>query len=169
MLRYYKDIIDRCGEPKWYDGNGVPRYIDFDPDQCGVYDRYVAYLEIACQSCDERFFVAVEVDSMEAVATHFRLPIKPTESKIEKVERKLDGHPTLSPWEQIGSFHFGDPPRHGNFDKEVEERCAAGDTMNSVPKRIIEFWRLVSEPLSEYGWKRMPEYEFEIIYEKEEE
>ena len=47
------------------------------------------------------------------------------------------------------SIHYGDPPN--------AQCCSAGATMNSVPKRIIEFWYR-----PEAVWQRVPEYEREI-------
>jgi hypothetical protein len=155
MLRAYEDITSRLDKCLWHDGNGVPRYDEFHPDMCGVYDRYVAFMEIGCQSCDELFLVASEISMNEAISKNFSLPIKPLdgeEKRIDEVTRKLDGTSPDSPWEQIGSFHYGDPPRHG-----TEELCVAGDTMNSVPLRIIEFWKKEN-----FEWVRDPNYEFEL-------
>jgi hypothetical protein len=153
LLRAYDDIISRLGPCKWFDGQGVPRYEDFHPDLCDIYNCYVAYLEIACQSCDKRFFVASEMDFMDMHSTNFTLPLRPlngNEKKINEVERKLDGsNGSISPWEQIASFHYGDPPRHDD--------CLSGVTMNSVPIRIIEFWK---KDAKGFNWVRDPDYEF---------
>ena len=49
-------------------------------------------------------------------------------------------------------IHYGDPPRHHS-----ENQCI-GDTMNSEPLRILQFWKRDGGE-----WERMNEYE--IIFE----
>mgnify|MGYP000063990483 CR=1 FL=1 len=88
MWPAYDDIIERAGKPDWYSDSGVPRYGEFKPDLCSVYGRHIAYLEIACQNCGERFRVASAISMMTLD------PKMPTADAIE-------------------SFHYGDPPRHG--------------------------------------------------------
>ncbi len=45
-----------------------------------------------------------------------------------------------------GELHYGDPPN--------ANCCAAGPTMNSIPRRVVQFWmRDIRE------WKRAPEFE----------
>lgn len=159
MKAGYEDILSRLGEPLWYDYEGVPRYDSFHPNLCGVYASFVSYNQIACQSCVKKFFVAVEICNFE-IPPSFKFPIPPPigeAQKIEKVVNKLDSSNFPSPWDQIGSFHYGDPPIH---------RCF-GDSMNSVPVRIIEFWQ--KGPLKDTPcWSRIPRFEFEIVNLKEE-
>ena len=88
MLRDYDDIKTRLGEPLWWDDNGVPRYDAFKPDMCGVYDRMVALVEIACQDCGLKFNVAITYDPVYS----FR-PFNSAPSKKE--------------------LFYGDPPIHG--------------------------------------------------------
>lgn len=153
MLPFFDDITSRITEkPSWYDSNGVPRYGKFNPEMCGVYAKYIAYMEIACQSCDKRFEVASEVDMMSV-----REPVRPT----------LAGK--SSAWHCIGSFHYGDPPAHG----------CIGDTMNSIPIRVIEFWEKgfrtkveqVHDALTDqryhFEWGRDPECEITLPKEEE--
>ena len=45
----------------------------------------------------------------------------------------LDGKDALEAAVRKGNLHYGDPPNFGC--------CAAGPTMNSVPVRVIEFWK----------------------------
>lgn len=138
MLRDYKDITDKLGDPQWWDDNGCPRYCDFSPNVCGVYDHVVALLEIACQSCDERFRVVVSYD---------RLRLWQRTEKRTGVGKQF--YPTAT---DINGFHFGDPPPHG----------CVGDTMNCDTYRVVEFWRRKADP-AEWGWERAPEYE--VTYE----
>lgn len=55
MFPNYSDIIERAGEPDWYDDNGAPRYGPFHPRRVSVYSAEVALLLVACQSCGWRF------------------------------------------------------------------------------------------------------------------
>ena len=119
MFRSYQDIIAKAGEPIWYDQNGVPRYVPFHPrDGVGVYVNHAAYMKIACQACKREFYVASEFgdDSLD-FGNQPMLPQNPT-------------LPIDSCWDAVGSFHYGDPPCHG----------CIGDSMNSVPLEIIQFW-----------------------------
>jgi hypothetical protein len=36
-------------------------------------------------------------------------------------------------------LHYGDPPRHDG-DPTALHRCLAGATMNSEPRRVLEYW-----------------------------
>lgn len=113
MRTNYEDIIEKLGEPLWYDVYGVPRYCPYRPEEGTVYPEASCYMEIACQACQKSFNVVSEHDRYSGPCI---LP-----------EHK-EGEDT---WDAVGSFHYGDPPIHG----------CVGDTMNSVPIRIIEFWR----------------------------
>lgn len=107
----YYDITSRIEEnPSWYDGNGVPRYGEFDHCQLDVYAEFVVYAEIACQSCAKRFRVAVDYpryhfDSLGRI-------------QIPDIEE-------IAPY-----FHYGDPPAHG----------CVGDTMNCVDVKTVQVW-----------------------------
>ena len=136
MLVEYSDIISRLGPPLWYDANGVPRYAPFKPAMCGIYVDLICYMEIACQACDRRFMVASESHRMDRNPS-MALP-----------SASSPGNPNADPWDLIGQFHYGDPPRHNG-------KCYAGDTMNSVPVKIVEFW---SRDASD-DWQRKPEHE----------
>lgn len=146
MLRNYNDIRKRLGEPLWFDGNGAPRYDPFTPDQCGIYDHYVALLEVGCQDCGQTFTVAGEWGG--TYETMVDRPAMPDFSKN---------------W-GVGSFHYGDPPAHQGAS------CSSGDSMNSTPLAVLEFWSRdwmtgKDDPNKEFekenpfGWTRHPEYE----------
>jgi hypothetical protein len=130
MWNSYKDIRDRAGEPDWWSDGGLPRYGTFDPHDVTVYGRYVAFVRIACQCCDQEFRVAVAPDSW------IQIPVLPKRES------------TPDPWDAIGSFHFGDAPYH--------DCIGAGETMNSVPLEVLEFWK--RENLVK--WERDVAYEF---------
>ena len=134
MHESYQDIRSRAGAPGWYSPAGIPRYGEFSPDSVGFYGRYVAFLRIQCQCCGHVMLVAsVYEDSDAAYDRELMLP-------------KREG--VVDPWDAIGSFHYGDPPYH--------DCIGAGETMNSVPIEVLQFWK--REPLGE--WERDAAYEF---------
>lgn len=122
MNRDYNDIKSRLGQPLWYDEYAVPRYDKFSPDQCGIYDHQVALLEIRCQSCGELFRAASTWNRLDCLWNDRAPVIAPLPSH--------DG------WT---SFHYGDPPSHS----------CTGDTMNSEPVRVVEFWQRI-----DFEWQR---------------
>lgn len=125
--------------PKWYDEHGVPRVAEFHPSRCDVYVDYVALLEVECQACGRLFRVAQSVNV--------------TEERIARGDVKWQ--PVLPSRDDVGSFHYGDPPMHYHLG----ERCI-GDSMNTLPRRVLQFWhRNVG---SGVGWVRCPEYELEF-------
>lgn len=141
MYRLYEDIRDRLGEPKWHDEQGVPRYCDFHPSQCGIYDRWVALLEIACQSCGQRFLVSDSYSQMDLIQAAMRRGGNIAES------------PELPNATNYGAdFSFGDAPWHG-------ERQCAGTTMTTETLRVVEFWTKDGGE-HQMDWQRRPEFEF---------
>lgn len=144
MNRSYADITSRLGEPLWWDGHAVPRYEAFKPEMCGVYDRYIAYLEIACQACVRRFHVAVCVDGMFPVWHPSEVQWGPGGNGWSLTADNMPHR------EDAGIWHYGDPPRHG----------CIGDTMNCIDLRIVEFWER-----TRFDWVRRSEYEIEFEQE----
>lgn len=134
MNREYKDIIDRLGPPFWWDDQICPRYAEFHPNLCGVYDDQVALLLIECQFCREKFRMAKSWSKYDyCLMPGNRWELEP------------------SPHRDKDWYYVGDPPRH---------ECT-GDTMSSDTIKILRFWRRVrdnEEALRE--WKR---FEFEEI------
>jgi len=70
---------------------------------------------------------------------------------IVAVEFGIDGVDVFEPDARKLSdvLHYGDPPQHG----------CVGDTMNSVPIRVIEFWHRNAQT---YDWERRSELEIEM-------
>jgi DNA-directed RNA polymerase subunit RPC12/RpoP len=99
MNASFEDIRSRISEPpSWFDSNGTPRYGDFHPDlRPDIYAHEVALLEIACQSCGERFLVEEHSSTLDAFGKAGSL-----RNRIVK-----------------GTIHYGDPPRHGNCAGET--------------------------------------------------
>ena len=128
MNRYYKDILAIANphnvlrEPIWFDENAVPRFCQFSPAECDIYAEEVVLLLIECQNCAHEFQVAMSWNTLDA-ARYIH------ETKV--------AHPNLPDWkpfsEQIQQLHYGDPPNI--------ECCESGLSMNSIPKRVIEFWQ----------------------------
>lgn len=113
MLPDYKDIRSRIDEePKWFDGNGVPRYDVFTPDMLGVYDTKALLVEIMCQACSQRILVGEGW------------------TRYSFLNNGSLSFPTL---EEIATgFQYADPPWHS---------CkGAGESMNSISVRIVEAW-----------------------------
>lgn len=133
MLRAYQDIRSRIHDPiLWWDDNGVPRYCEFRPQECGVYDVVVALIEVGCQACRQPFRVAVTF----------------AESSLKRLGERY----TLPTAGDIGSFHYGDPPSHSH-----DGVGCTGNTMLSESIRVLEFWQS-----DWCKWVRRPEYEVYI-------
>jgi hypothetical protein len=137
MKTDYSDIVAQAGAPKWWDENGAPRYADFHPCQCGVYVQAVALVRIACQACGHEFVVAS------------------VEHRHQRSIARVPDRDARDPWDAVGSFHYGDPPRGDHAHAGGD---CVGDTMNSVPLEVVEFWRQGQD----FNWGRCPEYEFHM-------
>jgi hypothetical protein len=152
MKSNYEDIYMVAAEgdfhdPVWYDENGCPRFVAFNPELCpDIYAQEVILLEIACQNCHKKFMV-----QMSSWSWH-----KGRQGFGERMTLYLkDKRP--------GAFtpmHYGDPPRHD----------CIGDTENCYDLRVVEFW--VKSDLTNKAderWTRHPEFEvkFEDIPEEE--
>lgn len=138
MREAYYDIRDRIPEPpKWFDCHGTPRYDDFHPELSpSVYADEVVLFEIECQQCRKPFQVELHASRHDRV---FHPEAKSLEERVR--EQRL---------------HYGDPPRHGSR-KEDDDGCAAGDTMNCIDRKVLQFWRRGSN--TGYAWVRVPELE----------
>jgi len=135
MLAKYEDILKRIKEePKWFDSNGVPRYDKFSPELSpNIYADEVVLLKIMCQQCNKIFFVEMNWD---------------------KADKFLFEKPALSEMVKQKTIHYGDPPRHND--------CGAGNTMNSIPLRVMQFWKR-NENLD---WIRIKELEIDLSCKK---
>ncbi len=69
MHHDYKDIRDRIPqEPEWFDMGGIPRYNKFKPDMISnIYAHTAVLALISCQSCEEKFLVAMHYDIFETM------------------------------------------------------------------------------------------------------
>lgn len=118
----YTDIRERITEhPKWWDRHGVPRYHSPIPENCSdVYADRVAFLKIECQNCGEAFVVEFASSRMSRMR-----------QEQSWAEMTTQAFPEYDPTQ----LEYGDPPRHG------VDRCAAGDTMTSVPRVLLAAWK----------------------------
>lgn len=131
MNNNYADIRDRIAEPpRWWDEHAVPRYSEFgNLEVANIYADEIALVKITCQGCGRPFHVAFSTDCME---------------KFE------NGGRTLAALIREKGLHYGDPPNVGC--------CAAGPTMNSEPRRVLEYWRRKAA----FDWVRDPALEVDI-------
>lgn len=128
MKPSYDDILDLIEkDPKWHDQFGVPRFCDFHPEKSSnIYAKEVILLLIRCQNCSKTFFV-------EMNASH-------------EIHEKNTLEYRAKNWTayKFIPIHYGDPPRHD----------CVGDTMNSEPIEIKEFWKR-----EKIDWIRQPHLE----------
>lgn len=112
MHQDYNDIRSLIPfPPKWFDEVAVPRYCDFSPQAVtDIYADEAALVEIACQMCEHRFYVAFS-------------------------RNRGDGWNVSSMlWQQIEkqAIDYLDPPNIGC--------CPSGPTMTSNSLRVLEYW-----------------------------
>lgn len=133
MHHHYADIRDffrsMGHEPKWFDEYAVPRYCAFSPrETANIYADEVALVLITCQGCGRPFRVCFSLDQMDRI-------MRKRGSLADEIRAK--------------SLHYGDPPNIGC--------CPAGPTMNSEPRRVLQYWH---KP--EFDWIRDPSLEIGI-------
>ncbi len=120
MNHHYSDITDKLGEPLWWDENAVPRYCEFSPqDTANIYRDECALVLIRCQNCGREFKVAFS-DSRSARYLRRAIAEKTAPGIADRI--------------RDNTLHYGDPPNI--------HCCPSGPTMNSVPIRVLEYWRL---------------------------
>jgi hypothetical protein len=131
MNHHYADIRGRIADPpKWWDENAVPRWSEFSPrETADIYAMECALIRIECQNCEREFDVAMSRSNHDYLV-----------GKRSKLADSI----------ARDEIHWGDPP---NIDC-----CPSGPTMNSVERRVLQFWRQNSN----YEWERVPELEREI-------
>lgn len=114
MNHHYSDIRSRIAEPPvWFDENAVPRWCEFGPNEgANIYADEIALLHIECQNCGAAFRVAMSWTTTDRIVHR----LAPLSARVRDQ-----------------SIHYGDPPNVGC--------CPSGPTMNSVPRRVLEFWR----------------------------
>jgi hypothetical protein len=106
MFEDYSDITERIAEtPKWWDENGVPRYVEFEPRRAAnIYAVEVVLLDIACFMCLRRFQVAL--------------------SGQGGAHRDENGV-SLADQIRSGDIDYCDPPNYGNCRDGARQRAAS--------------------------------------------
>lgn len=152
---HYDDIRERIDEgPKWFDEYAVPRYSDFTPDEtANIYADEACLTLIECQGCGTEFQVAFSQNQMgryRDARWGLLISDKVPEPSEEQLATAME-ESTLQALVTSGRLHYGDPPHTGC--------CAAGATMNSVPRRVLEFWVKERGERNFSEWVRKPELE----------
>ncbi len=142
MHRSYEDILAFAAkngdEVLWWDEHAVPRFSEFDWWGTGVYEKYAVLYEIACQSCRRKFNVLTSWSDHEL--QWYEVPNKYSAKGTSRVgvesiafvpEGIITDSGTWTIEDLVEDLHYGDPPAHG----------CIGDTMNSVPLKIIKVLR----------------------------
>lgn len=126
MKRHYDDILSRIPEP--------PQWFD----EGGV-PRFVAFApdEAANIYAKEVVLLLVECQACER---EFKVCLSWSAMDHVRNIPPLSANPA--------GLEYHDPPN--------VECCAAGPTMNSVPIRVLEFWRK-----ERFDWERVPAFEVE--------
>ncbi|WP_316185410.1 MULTISPECIES: hypothetical protein [unclassified Bradyrhizobium] len=146
MHASYDDITSRIAiAPIWFDEHAVPRYCAFEPRRsASIYIGEIALAEITCQECQRKFRVALS-------------PVNFCDGTIAEAIRRR-------------KLHYGDPPRHDGNPNDPHA-CAAGASMNSEPRRVIEYWYRYDRRFVEgnritntayFEWVRDPSLEIDI-------
>jgi hypothetical protein len=152
MNHDYSDIRAKIAEkPTWFDEHAVPRYCEFTPDSvANIYAESVALVQILCQSCHAEFHVAFSYHQFFSRLDLQPRPIPDVAFSYHQFFSRLDLQPRPIP-DMVAdkSLHYGDPPNVGC--------CPAGATMNSIPVRVLEYWKREG-----FVWVRVPELEIEI-------
>lgn len=109
----YEDIRALTDSPPlWWDEEAVPRYCEFSPqEKANIYADECVLMHIECQGCDAAFKVCLSRTRWQT----------------------MESSRSLASFVKDGDLHYGDPPNVGC--------CPAGATMNSVPRRVLEFWK----------------------------
>jgi hypothetical protein len=139
MNTYYGDILSRIPEPPlWWDEVAVPRFCEFSPQEvANIYASYAVLALVTCQGCGTEYRVAFSQGSMDRYL-----------GRDEAGE--IRWAPTLDEAVLEKGLHYGDPP-NGNC-------CCAGPTMNSEPRRVLEFWKRAGG----MEWERDAAFEVDI-------
>lgn len=149
MHHHYDDILSRIAEaPQWFDEHAVPRFGPFAPGLCAdIYADEVVLLAIECQACRQSFNVAMSQNR----ATRIMREHRRREMRHSDAAPAPDIDMSLAGAVRTRAIHFGDPPNIGC--------CPAGPTMNSEPRRVLQFWRRSKD---HFSWERDASLEIEL-------
>lgn len=112
MKQNYQELLQHNVPPDWWDENGCPRYVLFNPKYCNPYANEAALLDVECQSCRALFVVGVSSDSQ-------------THSQRSTLSQMIFAkYP----------FIYGDPPY-------VTYCCDVGQNQCTRTIRVVQFWQ----------------------------
>jgi len=174
MHHSYCDIRNRIGEePTWWDENAVPRYQPFRPQECAnIHAVEAALVLITCQDCGKEYRVAFTLSERRITergetwaAVVYQIADAETITGAE-LRRRLQNAfekawaQTLADEIRERTLRYGDPPN------ACDKTCTAGATMNSEPRRVLEYWRRyrrdVTSKVALLDWERDSSLEIEI-------
>ena len=152
MNHDYVDIRSRIAEPpKWWDERTCPRYCDFAPDKVAdIYADEAALVLITCQECGKEYRVAFtfSTNSKFEIASRYYSNLDAKTAMEKAFEHSLARDI------RERTIHYGDPPN------ACDDSCAAGASMNSEPRRVLEYWRRTKD--LPYSWVRESALEINI-------
>jgi hypothetical protein len=143
-------------KPVWFDEHAVPRYCAFTPDEtANIYADEVVLAEIHCQDCGREFHVCFSSNRY----AQYRRAFSSASHEAMRDGRVLTQDQVAATLAQYSlahaietdELHYGDPPNVCC--------CPAGPTMNSVPVRVLEYWRKEVAGKRWRDWVRVPELE----------
>jgi hypothetical protein len=111
-------------------------------DQNGV-PRYGKFTP---EACPDIYAAQVALVQIECQNCQMRFPVEMHHQII-----RSRGAGDLKENIALKTLHYGDPPIHD----------CTGDTMNSIPLKVLEFW-MRKRPPKEYGFERLPSLERDI-------
>jgi hypothetical protein len=120
MKAPYCDIVDRLGDPIWWDENGTPRYCEFYPGHLScIYAREAILFCVACQACGKTFAVAMSSGPFSGVG----------------LLAKITDH----------GIHYGDPPNAGCCAAGPTMNSEPQYVISAWRRNIPGDWERVSE------------------------
>ena len=140
MKHGYPDLLALSNtEPLWYTEDGVPRFAPFEPNLSGdIHADEAVLLLIECQNCGNEFRVCL---STSAIGRMLGAVTGVLTADALRLSGKI----------QRCAIHYGDPPISSDC-------CGVGSTMNSVPKRVLEYWTRHSA----FEWQRDVTLEIDV-------
>src|SRR6185295_10604896 len=111
-----------------------------------IYANEAGLMLIACQACGQEYHVATSNLTM----------VRPSPWRQAKNPEPATSQPERTPLAQAirdCTIHYGDPPN------ACPETCVAGASMNSEPRRVLQYWQRI-KVLN--GWQRDPNLEVDV-------
>lgn len=154
-------MIEKLGEPIWYDENGTPRYCEFNPQYCYPYARVVAFFEIQCSHCEKIFKVATSTDLLNEYDKDFNIErLKSIINNPQVINKVNDLYEVIDQYPELSLFDYGDPPFHWK-DKNLNEPCMGYASSSFTTKILAVYeWNLNKD----LKWIKLNEKEISIDF-----